>query len=75
MYDLDSAFKVIKDKVLTSNLFMMKPKGDEPGPDIVLNFFELIHSLLKDPEARQEFFKVTFCMYIWKTHHLLLNYY
>ncbi|TWW54213.1 NXPE family member 3 [Takifugu flavidus] len=33
---------------------------DEPGPDIVVNFVELIHSLLKDPEARQEFFTEVF---------------
>lgn len=46
---------------------MIKPKVDEPGPDVVVNFVELIHSLLKDPEARQEFFTVTFCIYLWKT--------
>lgn len=52
---------------------MIKPKGDEPGPDIVVNFVELIRSLLKDPEARQEFFTVTFCTHIWKTNHLSLK--
>lgn len=52
---------------------MIKPKGDEPGPDIVVNFVELIHSLLKDPEARQEFFTVTFCIYLWKTNYLSLK--
>ncbi|TWW53501.1 hypothetical protein D4764_0276980, partial [Takifugu flavidus] len=36
------------------------PLVDEPGPDIVVNFVELIHSLLKDPEARQEFFTEVF---------------
>uniref|UniRef100_A0A674NF22 C2H2-type domain-containing protein n=1 Tax=Takifugu rubripes TaxID=31033 RepID=A0A674NF22_TAKRU len=46
--------------LLTSNLIMIKPKVDEPGPDIVVNFVELIHSLLKDPEARQEFFTEVF---------------
>ncbi|TWW54138.1 NXPE family member 3 [Takifugu flavidus] len=37
-------------------LLGLRARVDEPGPDIVVNFVELIHSLLKDPEARQEFF-------------------
>lgn len=52
---------------------MIKPKVDEPGPDIVVNFVELIHSLLKDPEARQEFFTVTFCIYSTSGKPLILK--
>lgn len=46
---------------------MIKPKVKESGPDVVVTLVQLIHTLLKDPEARQEFFTVTFCMYLWET--------
>lgn len=43
---------------------MIKPKVKESGPDVVVTLVQLIHTLLKDPEARQEFFTVTFCMHL-----------
>lgn len=37
---------------------MSKPKVKESGPDIADAFLQLIQALLKDPEARQNFFAV-----------------
>lgn len=39
-------------------LFMSKPKVKESGADIAEAFLQLIQALLKDPEARQNFFAV-----------------
>lgn len=38
---------------------MSEPKVKESGADIVDTFLELIQALLREPEARQNFFAVT----------------
>lgn len=54
-------------------LFMPEPKVKDSGPDIVDTFLELIQALLKDPEARQNFFAVTcHCTYLWDTQPLVM---
>lgn len=39
---------------------LILPQIEESGEEITVQFLELIETLLKDPEARQDFFMVKF---------------